>query len=331
MVTPRQLNRRAEFYHQLAALTSAGVRITSALEMLRNSPPDPSARFWLRSVSQRIEEGATFVEGMRAIRQLPNFDLALMEAGENSGRLDTCFRFLSEYYRERARLARQILADLAYPLFILHLAILILPTGLLTRLVWQGEIGPFVAAKLTVLLPLYAGAGLLLFLGQPGRGEVWRSILERSLRLVPFLGAARANLALARLSLALESLLSAGVAIVEAWELAAAASGSPALRQTVAAWRPQVLGGQTPADAVRQSRAFPEMFTNLYTTGEMSGQLDQTLRRLYNYYQEEAVRTLQAVARWAPRLVYFGVVLFIAYQVVAFWSGYFSQINTLIQ
>ena len=57
----------------------------------------------------------------------------------------------------------------------------------------------------------------------------WRSRVENVLRRIPILGTARQDLALARLATALESLLNAGVPIVTAWELAATASGSPAL------------------------------------------------------------------------------------------------------
>ena len=138
---------------------------------------------------------------------------------------------------------------------------------------------------------------------------------------------ARSNLALARLSIALESLLNAGVSIIEAWELAAAASGSPALSRAVLSWRAEVRVGQTPAEAVRASRAFPELFSNLYSTGEISGQLDDTLRRLYQHYQEEAVRQMRFVAEWMPRLVYLLVVVFIAFQIISFWSAYFTQIG----
>jgi hypothetical protein len=55
------------------------------------------------------------------------------------------------------------------------------------------------------------------------------------------------------------------------------------------------------------------------------------LRRLYRHYQEEAVRKLHIFAQWAPRLIYLCVMLLIAYQVVSFWSGYYSQINNLAQ
>lgn len=333
VLTPRQLTERAELYQQLASLTAAGVGLISATEMLRDSPPRRALRRPLASVVTHLQEGATFSEAARLLGKawMPSFDRALIEAGENSGRLDLCFRFLYEYYQERARLARQVLSELAYPAFVLHFAILVFPVNVLTRLVWQGDITGFLMNKGLILGTLYGAVLLLLALGQAGHNEHWRGLLERLLAAVPILGSARSNLALARLSVALESLLNAGVSIIEAWELAAAASGSPILRQTVLAWRPHVLAGQTPADAVRESRAFPDLFTNLYSTGEISGQLDETLRRLYRHYQEEAVRKLHAFAQWAPRLIYMGVVLIIAYQVVSFWSGYFNQISQLMQ
>ena len=134
-------------------------------------------------------------------------------------------------------------------------------------------------------------------------------------------------LALSRLAAALEALLNAGVTVVEAWEMAATASSSPALRQTVAAWRPLLEAGQTPAELVSASPRFPELFANQYATGEISGQLDQTLRRLQAYYEEEGSRKLHAVAQWTPRAVYFFVVLLIAYQVIHFYLGYFGQIR----
>ncbi len=101
---------------------------------------------------------------------------------------------------------------------------------------------------------------------------------NRSLRFIPVLGTARHYLALSRLAAALEALISAGVNIFEAWDLAAAASGSPALRRAVADWRPKITAGQMPSEAVRACRLFPEMFANFYASGEISGKLDESLR-----------------------------------------------------
>jgi type II secretory pathway component PulF len=333
IVTPQQLSQRAELYHQLAALTSAGVGLVQATKMLRDSPPHRSLRPALRVLAGNLEQGATLTDGFRALDAswVPAFDLALIQAGENSGRIDASFRLLSEHYHERAQLARRVLADLFYPALVLHLAVLIFPVGQLTRLVWQGDVAGFLVSKAVVLIPCYALLLLLLQLTRSNRGERWRSCLELLLKPVPVVGNARFNLALARLSAALESLINAGVSIIEAWDLAAAASGSPAIRRVVLNWKPRVLAGQTPAEAVRESRVFPEMFTNLYATGEISGQLDDTLRRLARHYREESSRQFQIFAQWLPRLIYFAVLLTVAYQVVAFWSGYFSQLNQLTQ
>ena len=180
---------------------------------------------------------------------------------------------------------------------------------------------------LGILIPLYVLVALLIFAAQSRHGETWRACFESLLHPIPVLGVARHYLALARLAAALEALLSAGVTIVEAWELAATASGSPALRRTVLGWRPLVDGGQTPAEAVSASGRFPELFASQYATGEISGKLDDTLLRLRGYYQEEGSRKLQAFSRWTPRAIYFCVVLMIAYRIIAFYTGYFNMVR----
>ena len=124
---------------------------------------------------------------------------------------------------------------------------------------------------------------------------------------------------MSRLAAALEALISAGVTVVEAWDLAATASGSPAFRRAVAAWKPQLAGGRTPAELVRACRLFPETFANLYASGEISGKLDETLRRLYTFYQEEGTAKLNAFATWTPRFIYLLIVLCIAYFILQFF------------
>jgi len=88
-----------------------------------------------------------------------------------------------------------------------------------------------------------------------------------------------------------------------------------------------VNAGQTPAEAVGASGSFPELFASQYATGEISGQLDGTLRRLHVYYQEEGSRKLHAVARWTPRAIYFCVVLIIAFRIVGFYTNYFNLVR----
>lgn len=327
-LTPGQIARRAEFYQQLAQLTSAGVGLINALGHMERHPPAAAYREPARRLISDLSAGATFAEALgRLGRWLPAFDLALLHAGEQSGRLDACFRLLADYYQEQARRTRQMLADLAYPVALLHFAIFIFP---FPRLFISGDWFGYLTQTVGVLLPGYILLALLLYALQGRHGESWRAVIESVLHPVPVLGSARRCLALSRVAAALEALLSAGVTIIEAWDLAGAASGSPALRRTILAWRPRVNAGETPAEAVRASGFFPELFVSEYSAGELSGTLDETLKRLHRYYQEEGSRKLHAAAQWTPRLVYLLIVLAIAYKVISFWAGYFQQIQQVM-
>jgi len=323
--TPGQFTRRAELFHQLAQLTAAGLPITKALEQLERHPPSRAFREPLRLLRKEIASGLTFSEALaRTGDWVSAFDLALIDAGERSGRLDACFRALADHYSERARMTRRMLGDLAYPVFLLHFAVFILS---FPQLFLTGDWVTYLLRTFGVLIPIYVVVAILIYAGQGKHGEAWRSFIERLLHFIPLLGSGRRELALARLAMALEALINAGVSIIEAWDLAATVSGSPALRRTVQAWLPDVRAGQTPAEAVTNCGVFPDLFTNQYNSGEISGKLDETLRRLHTYYQEEGSRKIHAVSQWTPRIIYLIIALAIAYRIVTFYMNYFQQIG----
>ena len=324
IVSPRQFTQRAEFYHQLNQFTSAGIPIVRALEQIKRSPPAAAYRVPLQRLLDELAKGATLAESLQALDWLPEFDLALIGAGEKIGRLDACFRLLADYYNDRARVARQVIADLMYPVALLHMAVFIFPFA---QFFLTGNLLVYLAKTLGVLIPLYAVTAYAIYATQSKHNEDWRARVESLLRPVPILGTARHYLALSRLAAALEALISAGVNVFEAWDLAATASGSPALRRTVAAWKPHMVAGQMPSEAVRLCPLFPETFANFYASGEISGKLDESLRNLNRMYHDDGTRKLHAFATWTPRLVYLLVALMIAYKVVQFYLGYFNEIN----
>jgi type II secretory pathway component PulF len=315
IVTPGQLTQRAEFYHQLAQLTGAGIGLIQSLDQLFRHPPSRSYRQPIHDAIGKLNQGMTLTEAFSANKAwLPSFDLTLIEAGEKSGRLDYCFRMLAEHYSERATNAKQMISSLIYPAFLLHFLVIVM---ILVFYLW--------APRLLILplagLPLiYAIVGAIVYAGQNKHGENWRSFIESVLHPVPVLGSARHCLALARLAAALEALIGAGVTIIEAWEMAAAASDSPGFRRTVDGWRPLLLAGRTPAEVLQTADRFPELFKNQYAAGEISGRLDDSLRRLRNYYQDEGSRKLKAVARWVPIIIYLMVAISIGIFVVWFYT-----------
>jgi len=325
MFLPGAFSRRSEFYYQLAQLTSAGLGLVAALEQLKERPPAGSYRQPIQQMLQRLSQGYTLTDSLQKTGTwMPDFDVALLQAGEQSGRLDLVFGLLASFYEDRARMAQQMISDLMYPLFLFHFAIFIFPFATFFT---TGNWMVYLRQTVGVLVPIYAVAFALIYLAQSRHGEGWRSWVERVLRPIPVLGTARYYLALSRLAVALESLLAAGVTIIEAWELAAGASGSPALKRTVLGWRARLRGGQTPAEAVTASGCFPAMFSGQYNSGEVSGSLEQTLQRLHRYYREEGSRKLRALAQWTPKFVFLLIALMVAYHVIHFYTGYFKQVR----
>jgi type II secretory pathway component PulF len=328
IITPRQLERRAELYHQLGVMIAAGLTIHQSLEQLKRNPPDRSLRPKISEWLDYLGQGFTVTQAVQSMGQwMPSFDLALIEAGEQSGRMDACFKLLALHYQDKARMVKQAISDLLYPLFTFHVAIFVFPF-----IDWfkTGNTVRFILTILGVLAPLYALVFFIIFACQGRHGEKWRAILERVFRPIPVLGTARRDLALARLAAALEALLNAGVPIIGAWELAATASGSPALRRLVLNWKPRLEHGSTPAELVSESGQFPPVFASLYHTGEISGQLDQTLNRISTLFQEEGLRRMRLAARWGPQIVYFAVAIYVACRVIGFYMGYFKEIGDVM-
>lgn len=329
IITPGQISRRANFYFQLASLLSAGVPIIQALEMGRNS----SGRSYHQPIStilRQLQQGSNFSDAANSTGNwLPAFDRALLTAGEHSGRLDSTFRTLGNFYTQRATMLRQVISGMAYPAFVLHLAILIFPTSYLTRLFFNNGLQDFILQKLAILVPIYAIIGVLIYAMQGSHGEHWRSLMERVTSAIPLLGSARRDLSFSRLAGALEALLSAGIPIINAWEHAAKACGSSRIKNAVFRSVPRMEAGITPSETLRETTLFPELFQNLYATGEASGQLDSTLQRLHHHYEEQATLKFQSIANWTPKLLFLFVAIGVGYQIITFYMGYFDQLNKI--
>ena len=323
---PSQLEHRSDFYHQLGSMMTAGVTVLKALETQEASPPSASLKKPIQTLLTDLRAGASFNEAIEAGRWMTSFDIALLKAGEESGRLDATCTLLAKFYSSKAKLARQVISELTYPVFLFHFAVFIIPFSAFFS---SGNLALYLGQTFGILLPLYGLFALGVLACQGRNGPRWRALLENVLHRIPVLGAARRSLALARLAGGLEALVNAGVGIVEAWDLSSSASGSPALEKAVARWKPKISSGDTPAEVLRQTPEFPDMFKNLYHTGEISGQTDQTLRRLAAFYEEEGTRKLKAFCTLLPRLVFLIVAIGIAINVISFWQNYFDTITNI--
>ncbi len=327
LILPGQLSARSEFYHQIGSSLSAGLTLVRTLRMISESPPSAGLGGIAEALVQRLEVGATFSEAIRSLgRWAPAFDIALIESGESGGRLDAVCKVLSKNYQERARLSRQILLGVFYPVVLFHFAFLILPINAFLELFKTWDFTAFAIHKAAIFVPIYGIVAAIILAAGSEHGGAWRSTLERLFLIVPVFGKARRALVLSRLSLALDSLLNAGVPSTRAWPMAAAASGSPAIGREVDRLVPRLSEGESAGDFLLRSRVFPQHFVHVYATAELSGRTDEALGRLAAHYQDEGVRMMGIAAMTLTGLIYATVLIVVAYQIISFWLGYYSQI-----
>ena len=332
LVTPGSLNRRAQVYDQLGSMSAAGVPLLKSLEMAGRQSRSGATRRYLARLAGEINAGFTLTDSMARVHGwLPEFDRAILSVGEQSGRLDSSFKLLGQFCAARSRIIRDTISGMFMTWVTLHVFLLIFPLGLLIQFVVDGFMNqhgasffPFLLEKGLVFGGLYGAVFFLVFACQGRRGLQWRAFVESLFQFAPFLRTGLRSLALSRLSASLEALLNAGVNVTRAWEIAAGAAGSPRLLREVQSWPPQFEAGETPSGLINQSRCFPEVFANLYQTGEISGKLDETLGRLQVYYQEEGFRNLKLFSRILNGVIYAAVVITVAINIIQFWMHYYA-------
>src|SRR6266540_4420164 len=169
LVTPRQFSHRAELYQQLGQLTAAGIGLPQAILLQQRAPPSRSFCEPLGLVARELAEGATFCGALQSTgRWLPEFDAALLHAGEQSGRLPACFKLLAEHYENAAGLLRKMISSLLYPALLLHMAVFI---GPLPELFRSWNVAAYLAKTFGILVPLYGVVGFVVYAMEGQHGE----------------------------------------------------------------------------------------------------------------------------------------------------------------
>lgn len=314
-------------------MITAGVPLMQALAMAGQNRALGASGKNIAAILQHLRNGLSFSDAMVKVHGwLPDFDIALLTAGEQTGRIDVSFKTLGEYYGTRVMIIRETLTSLILPALNFHVFLLIFPLPLLVAMV-IGIINndyamcfPFIREKVEAYGLLWTIIFLVIFACQGKLGERWRAFLEFVHQLIPMLRTALKYLALFRLTTALVSLVDAGVSIIKSWPMSAAASGSPHLKKQIAEWPAQLEAGLTPSELVANEHYFPEMFRNLYHTGEISGHLDDTLQRLQTYYRDEGFRILRMFMRILSGGIYALIALRIAFFVIGFYLHYFNSL-----
>jgi type II secretory pathway component PulF len=143
---------------------------------------------------------------------------------------------------------------------------------------------------------------------------------------LPYFGTTVRMLGIAKFSRAMSSLYSSGVLIPTAVGVAARTTGNAFLRWQMLKTVPAMMAGSGLTEAFKRSGVFPSMFLSMLGTGEMTGNLDQTLTKLAEYYEAESEVRLHQSVQALNVLIFLLVAVMVGFVVIHFYEGYFNSI-----
>ncbi|MBV9464385.1 MAG: type II secretion system F family protein, partial [Verrucomicrobiae bacterium] len=322
-------SQRAYFYGQLGVYLEAGTALQQALESLSMLASATTRRF-AAAVLEGTRQGLSLADACAAAtRHFPEFEYALLRAGEISGRLPVSCRNIEKTILHWKQFQGSILLGCLYPIALIHLSILLIP---LPAAVLSGDFGAYGRTVLLWLIGLHGGFwALFYFIRALNRIPAFSAIFEGLIRLTPVLGKTWWALAVSRFTEAYDGLLNAGVQVADALDIASQAAHSHSMRAKVERILPLVRSGQPIGVQFRALRVLGAPWDDLWVTGEQSGQQEQMLRRIID---ENGIRIESGfkTLRWLVPAALYGLTVlvfggWIAFRFYAFMKGYVGQIN----
>jgi type II secretory pathway component PulF len=317
---------KARLYHDLGQLLRSGTPFPKALSILAPHSRGRTA-LAIGALRAALDRGATVPEAFDAAAPaIAPLEAAMFAASERAGRLENGLAHASEYYAAIAETRSRMWSRAAYPLFILHFGIVAL--ALPVAFAESGGIEAFGKTVISAIALLWVAIAALGFLLRVLLNAASKNpALDRMLRAVPVLGGMRRAFALSRFCSAFNLQLEAGVNILTSLESAGRASGSAVIRGAADASLPAVRAGGKAGAALIATGQVPEEFARAFTVGEETGGLDHELRRLAGDYRTFALRRLEAVGEWLPKLLYLAILVYLAFRIVGFYIGRIRDIQ----
>jgi len=283
-------------FRQLATLIDSAVPLEEALTSISRQAGTARVRRAVLGLRSGISEGRTLADSMRQLpNAFPEMFPATIDAGEQSGRLDTVLERLARYVESRRLLQEKIFLALAYPAILTLVAVAVV-IGLLSYVVPQvllvfedsQQALPLLTRGLIALsdfLARFGGimavGGLLMLVGATlalRTGGV-RASLDRLLLTVPLLRYLIRGLNAARFIRTMEVLVASGVPLLEALRTGVAVVGNSYMRSAIASAADQVREGVNLARALEDTGLFPPVTLQLLASGETSGNVGAMLDR----------------------------------------------------
>ena len=339
------------FNQELAALLKAGLPLLQALDLMLERMHEPRFKSVLTEIRDRVKSGEDLSEAFADFGNLfPRLYPSSLKAGERSGELEAVIRRFIRYMKLVLDARKKVISALIYPAvlvglsiaMIIVMAVYVVPKfqtffqdldieklPLLTRITLG--ISRFANARTFLLwnwmwLLLAIGAGIV-FLRRMGETTEGRVAIDRFKLRLPLIGSVLHRFALSEFSRSLATLLSGGIPLVPAFEIAVSAVGNAYVRRLLEPTIQMVREGKPFHVALEKSSSFTDMTIDMVKVGEATGSLDEMLASVSEFLDEQVeVRMGRLLSLVEPiMLVVMGII--IAMLLISIYLPMFSMLG----
>ena len=335
------------FSRQLATMIEAGVSVVAALVTLEEQTDDKYLREVIVDVRSDVESGVVLSRALaRHPKVFNRLFVAMVEAGESSGTLDTVLDRIAMQIEKETAIKRRVKSAMVYPIVVLTFASLVLVFMLLfivpvfvkvfdslngtlptpTRIVMGASNG--LRAYWFLIFPAI-GLGIWglrkLKSTEPGRQQ-WDRI---KLRLPMKVGDVVQKIALARFSRTLSTLMSAGVDIITALEITGGTAGNYVIEQALVHARERVHEGVPISGPLADDPVFPPMVSQMVKIGEETGELDKMLSKVADFYEDEVDASIASLTSIIEPILMIGVGVMVGTIVISMYLPMFKLLTLI--
>jgi len=302
------------FTRQLAQLTSAGLPLLTGLKVLEKQEKDATLRRVLGELSEVIEGGGTFSEGLAQHPKAFNkLFVSMVKAGELGGVLEVVLDRLAMFMEKAMKIKGKVKAAMFYPIAVLVVAVVIMGILLVfvipkfkdvfADMLGKDGLPAFTELVLSISDTVRLNAtgtmcgvfACFFTFSMIGRTNFGRYILDKMSLFFPVIGPVVERVAIARFARTLGTLINSGVPILQALNIVKDTSGNVVVARAVQDVHDSVKEGETIVAPLDASRVFPPMVISMVDVGEKTGDMPQMLEKIADTYDEEVDRAVESL------------------------------------
>jgi len=295
------------FTRQLSTMINAGVPLVRSLNTLNEQTASSKLKETLNVVGKDVESGISFAE---ALEKHPNVFGAIytnmVKAGEAGGILDDILKRLAMQQEKDASIRKKIKSASTYPAVLLVITIIaffalmtfVVPRigQIVTDLAGDDAVLPlqtrvllgisdFMISYWFIFLGLIVGGAIALrrYIKTPKGRRNWHRLLLKT----PVIKTVITKVAIARFSRIFSSLMAAGVSVLDSINVTADAIGNVVIAEELKEAGKAVTAGQQLSEPLAVSKHFPPIVAQMLAVGEETGQTDEVLVKVADFYEEE--------------------------------------------